>query len=65
MKTGDIRKLLINYYGGKKECIAVLLEETDTKYWFFSMDGTQFEVKNLWFCLKVRFGVFPQRPGLF
>lgn len=45
MKTGDIRKLLINYYGGKKECIAVLLEETDTKYWFFSMDGTQFEVK--------------------
>lgn len=45
MKTGDIRKLLINYYGGKKECIAVLLEETDTKYYFFSMDGIEFKVK--------------------
>lgn len=45
MKTGDIRKLLINYYGGKEERIAVLLEETDTKYYFFSMDGIEFEVK--------------------
>lgn len=45
MKTGDIRKLLINYYGGKEERIAVLLEETDTKYYFFSMDGIEFKVK--------------------
>lgn len=45
MKTGDIRKLLINYYGGKEERIAVLLKETDEKYCFFSMDGVQFEVK--------------------
>lgn len=45
MKSGDIRKLLINYYGGKEERIAVFLEETDTKYCFFSMDGVQFEVK--------------------
>lgn len=45
MKTGDIRKILVDYYGGKEERIAVFLEETDTKYCFFSMDGVQFEIK--------------------
>lgn len=45
MKTGDIRKILIDYYGGKEERIVVLLGETDTKYCFFSMDGVQFEIK--------------------
>ncbi len=43
MKTGDIRKILIDYYGGKEERIVVLLGETDTKYCFFNMDGVQFE----------------------
>lgn len=45
MKTGDIRKILVDYYGGKEERIVVLLEETDTKYCFFSMDGVKFEIK--------------------
>lgn len=45
MKSGDIRKILVDYYGGKEERIVVLLEETDTKYCFFSMDGVQFEIK--------------------
>lgn len=45
MKTGDIRKILINYYSGKWEQIAVLLEETDTSYCFFNVEGNQFEVR--------------------
>lgn len=45
MKTGDIRKILVDYYGGKEERIVVLLGETDTKYCFFNMDGVQFEIK--------------------
>ena len=49
MKTGDIRKILVDYYGEKEERIGVLLEETDTKYCFFSMDGVQLKSKNLWF----------------
>lgn len=45
MKNGDIRKLLINYYGGKAERIAVLLEETDAEYCFFSIDGVEFNIR--------------------
>lgn len=45
MKTGDIRKLLIDYYGGKEERIVVVLEETDTKYKLYSIDGIEFELR--------------------
>lgn len=45
MKTGDIRKLLIDYYGGKEERIIVVLEGTDTKYKLYSIDGIEFELR--------------------
>lgn len=45
MKTGDIRKLKVDYYGGKEERIVVVLEETDTKYKLYSIDGIEFELR--------------------
>lgn len=45
MKTGDIRKILVDYYGGKEERIVVVLEETDTKYKLYSIDGIEFELR--------------------